>query len=171
MRHSFKALQVCVGVIILLTGMIGSAAAEEKGSWHVAKDNRDQPSLEYRQGDKIVFDIGVGRAVGLWIAYPGPPQPDGPATITIQTSSRTWTVKGELTNDHSFNRGNERATYFLQWDMGLSRPKPEFNNLTRVYNEFIDSLVASKKIVIVTKASTLTLPKIDVKGVRKEMRI
>ena len=79
--------------------------------------------------------------------------------------------EGELTNDRTFNRGNERATYFLQWDMGLSRPKPELNNLTRVYNKFIDSLVASKKIVIITEAGILTLPKIDVKGVRKEMRI
>ena len=171
MRHSLKALQVCVGAIMLLMGMIGSAAAVENGSWRLAKDSRDQPSLEFRQGDKLIFDIGVGRAVGLWIAYPGPPQPDGPATITIQTSSRTWTVKGELTNDHTFNRGDEHATYFLQWDMGLSRPKPEFENLTRVYNKFIDSLVASKKIVIVTKAGTFNLPRIDVKDARKEMRI
>ena len=27
------------------------------------KGSRDQPSLEYRQGDKVIFDISVGRAV------------------------------------------------------------------------------------------------------------
>ena len=80
-------------------------------------------------------------------------------------------MKGELTNDHSFNRGHEHATYFLQWDMGLSRPKPEFTNLTRLYNKFIDSLVASKQIVILTKAGTITLPGIDVKEAREQMRI
>lgn len=173
MQRPLKMVHVLVGIsmLVLSIGVVGSAAAEDKDSWHFEKDSRDHPSLQYRQADKVIFQIGVGRAVGLWIAYPGPPQPDGDATITIQTSSRKWTVKGELTNDHSFNRGNERATYFLQWDMGLSRPKPEFENLTRLYNNFIDALVASKKIVIVTKAGTITLPKIDVKGARRQMRI
>ena len=176
MHFSPKAIAVSVGILMLSIGANGFAGAEngiqEKGSWRVEKDTRDQPSLEYRQGDKVVFSLGVGRAVGLWIAYPGPPQPDGDATITIRTSSRTWTLKGELTNDHSALSGNdERATYFLQWDMGLSRPKPEFNNLMRIYNGFIDALVASKNIIIVTKAGTITLPRIDVKDARKHMRI
>lgn len=80
-------------------------------------------------------------------------------------------MKGELTNDHSLNRSDSRSSYFLQWDMGLSRPKAEFNNLTRIYNQFIDLLVASKHIVIVTKAGTITLPRIDVKNAREKMRI
>ena len=80
-------------------------------------------------------------------------------------------MTGELTNDHSFNRGDEHATYFLQYDMGLSRPKPGFFKLTGIYNNFIDSLVASKQIIIVTKAGTITLPRIDVKDARKQMRI
>ena len=173
MLRLLKTLHVLVGIsmLVLSIGMTGSAAAEDKGSWHIENDSRDQPSLQYRRADKVVFDVGVGRAVGLWIAYPGPPQPDGNATVTIQTSSRTWTVKGELTNDHTFNRGDEHATYFLQWDMGLSRPKPEFENLTRIYNQFIGSLVASIQIVIVTKAGTITLPRVDVKDARKQMRI
>ncbi len=170
-----RGLAASVGILTLSICMIESAGAQdetqEKGSWRIEMDSRDQPSLEYRQGDKVIFHVGVGRAVGLWIAYPGPPQPDGNATVTIQTSSSTWTVKGELTNDHSFNRGDERATYFMQWDMGLSRRKPEFNNLTRIYNKFIDSLMASKHIVIVTKAATITLPRVDVKNARKQMRI
>ncbi len=146
--------------------------ARAEGTWRIEKDSRDQPSLQYLKGDKVVFLIGVGRAVGLWIAYPGPPQPDGNTTITIQTSSKTWAMKGALTNDHSsLNCSDEQASYFQQWDMGLSRPKPEFNNLTRIYDEFIDALVASKQIIIVTKAGTVTLPKIDVKDARKQMRI
>ena len=171
MHCSFRALAASVGILTLSIGVTGTAAPQDKGSWRIEMDSRDQPSLEYRRGDKIIFDIGVGRAVGLWVAYPGPPQPDRNATITIKTSSRSWTVKGELTNDHSFNRSDERATYFLQWDMGLSRPKPEFNNLTRIYNKFIDSLVASKHIVIVTKAGTMTLPRIEVKNARTQMHI
>jgi hypothetical protein len=171
MHFLLRALAVSVGILTLSIGMIGPAGAQEKGSWHLEMDSQDQPSLEYRQRDKVIFKIGVGRAVGLWVAYPGPPRPDGNATITMKTSSRTWTVKGELTNDHSLDRSDEHKTYFLQWDMGLSRPKPEFNKLTSIYNQFIDSLVASKQIVIVTKAGTITLPRIDVKDARKRMRI
>ena len=170
-----RALAVSVGILVLSIGVIGPVgargSAQERGSWQIETDSRDQPSLEFRRGDKVVFDIGVGRAVGLWIAYPGPPQADGKTTISIQTSSKSWIVKGELTNDHPFNRGDQRVTYFLQWDMGLSRPKPEFNSLTRNYNKFIASLLASKHIVIVTKAGTIILPRIDVKNARKQMRI
>ena len=173
MQKSFNTFNVWIGAIMLTLsmGMIGLAAAEEKGSWHFEKDSRDQPSLEYRQGDKVIFNIGVGRAVSVFVAYPGPPQPDGDTTITIVTASKKWEMKGELTNDNDFKGFDKRATYFLQSDMGLSRPKPEFNNLTRIYNQFIDSLVASKQIVIVTKAGTITLPGIDVKDARKQMRI
>src|ERR1700730_10081337 len=169
MHFLLRALAASVGILALSIGVIGFAGAQDgaqgKGSWRVEKDSRDQPSLQYLRDEKVIFYIGVGRAVGLWIAYPGPAQPDGNATITIQTSSRTWTMRGALTNDHSaINRSDEHASFFLQWDMGLSRPKPEFNNLTRIYNKFIDSLVASKQIVIVTKAGTITLPRIDVKN-------
>jgi hypothetical protein len=171
----FKALGLSVGIFTLSIGVAGRGAAQdrtlEKGSWRIEIDNRDQPSLAYRKGDKIIFDVGVGRAVGLWIAYPEPPQSNGNATIIIQTSSKIWRMKGELTNDHTFNRGDERATYFLQWDMGLSRPKPEFNDLTRIYNKFIDSLVTSENIIIVTKDGTVTLPRINVMNARKQMRI
>jgi len=147
-------------------------AAKYKGSWRLDKDDRDQPSLEYLRDHKVIFFIGVGRAVGLWIAYPGPPQPDGKATITIKTSSRIWRLRGELTNDlDALDHPDERATYFLQWDMGLARPKPEFGGLTRLYNHFIDSLVASTQIVIVTERGNLVLPRIDVKNVRKQMQI
>jgi hypothetical protein len=173
MQHPLKTLHLLVGLgmLMLSLGMIGSAAAAQKGYWHFERDDRDHPQLEYRQGSKVLFYLGVGRAIGLWIAYPGPPQPDDKAKITIKTSSKIWTVKGDLTNNHDFNRDDEHATYFLQWDMGLSRPKPEFNNLTRIYNQFIDSLVASKQIVIVTNAGIIRLPMIALKGAREQMRI
>ena len=176
MHPLVRSLAAAAGFLTLLIGVIAPAAAQDAvkkdaAAWHFERDERDHPSLAYQQGEKVIFYIGVGRAVGLWIAYPGPPQPDGATAITIKTSSRTWTMKGELANDHDFNRGDAPATYFLQWDMGLSRPKPEFDNLTRIYNAFIDSLVASKQIVIVTKAGTVTLPRIDVKDVRTDMRI
>lgn len=176
MRLWVRALAIVAASLSLWFGGTEFAsaqdAAQHKGSWRLEKDERDQPSLQYLRDDKIVFFLGVGRAVGLWVAYPGPPQPDGKATITIKTSSRTWTMHGELTSDRSaLDHADEHATYFLQWDMGLSRPKPEFDNLTRLYNQFVDSLVASKQIVIVTRNGNLVLPRIDVKDARKQMRI
>jgi hypothetical protein len=174
MRFSLGALAILTAAFSLWLGGTEFAGAQDaarhKGFWRLEKDDRDQPSLQYLRDDKIVFSIGVGRAVGLWIAYPGPLQPDEKATITIKTSSRIWRMNGELTNDRS-DHADDHATYFLQWDMGLSRPKPEFDNLTRLYNQFIDSLVASKQIIIVTKHGLLVLPRIDVKDARKQMRI
>jgi hypothetical protein len=175
-RPSFRALAILAAVYFLWFGGIGFAGALDavhyKGSWYLEMDDREQPALRYLHDEKIVFFIGVGRAVGLWIAYPGPPQPDGKAKITIRTSSRVWRMNGELTNDHNaLAHPDERATYFLQWDMGLSRPKPEFGSLTRLHNQFIDSLVSSKQIVVVTKNGNFTLPRIDVKDARKRMRI
>jgi hypothetical protein len=131
MRSLLGPLVVSVGILTLSVGIgpsLAQGGVREKDSWHLERDSRDQPSLEYRQGDKVIFYVGVGRAVGLWIAYPGRSPRDGHATISIRTSSRRWTMKGELTHDHSFNRGNERATYFLQWDMGpLPRTFPQEN--------------------------------------------
>jgi hypothetical protein len=169
MQHPLKALHVLVGlgILTLSMGLIGSTAAEQKGSWHFERDPRDHPELEYRQGSKVIFYLGVGRAIGLWIAYPGPPQPDGETTITITTASKKYVMKGELTDNHDFKSGEERTTYFFQDDMGLSRRSPEFENLSRRFNEFIDSLVASKQIVISTEAGNVTLPKITITNLRK----
>lgn len=176
MRPFFRMLAVAVVIVMLLPVItIRPAAAQGsiyKGHWSIEKDSRDQPSLQYVQDGKIVFFIGLGRAIGLWIAYPGPRRPEGKATITIRTSSRTWTMKGALTNDDdSLDYTNKHATYFLQWDMGLSRPKPEFDRLTSIYNQFIDSLLTSKQIIVVTAAGSITLPRVDVKEAREQMRI
>jgi hypothetical protein len=176
MRHSFRALLISAAVFSSWFGGIEFAGAQDagqhKGSWRLEKDDRGQPSLQYLRDDKIVFLIGVGRAVGLWIAYPGPRQPDRKATIIIKTSSRIWRMNGELTNDHgTLDHSDDYATYFLQWDMGLSRPKPEFSNLTRLYNQFISSLLTSKQVVVVTRDGNLALPRINVKGAVKQMRI
>lgn len=160
------------GIMLMLSlGAVRSAAAEETGSWRFEKDAGDHPSLEYLQGDKVIFDISVGRAISLWVAYPGPSQPDGKATITIVTASKKWKMKGELTNDHDFKGFDERATYFLQSDMGLSRPKPEFNNLTRRFNDFINSMAASKKITISTEAGDVILPKITIAKLRQRFGV
>jgi hypothetical protein len=173
MRHPIRAHHALVGLSMLMLsmGIIGSAAAEQKGSWHFERESRGHPQLIYREGSKVVFYLGVGRAVGLWIAYPGPPQKEGETTITITTASKKWTMKGELTNDHSFKRDDERATYFLQWDMGLDRPSPEFENLSRRFNEFVDALVASKQIVISTAAGSVNLPRITVSNVRRRFGV
>ena len=66
-------------------------------------------------------------------------------------------MKGGLTNEHPFTRGDEQSTYFQQMDKGLSRD----------FNAFIDALLASKDVVVATKSGTIPMPKIDVKDAKK----
>ena len=105
----------------------------------------------------VIFYVAGGDAVELWVAWPGLPQPEGNASVTIRTTTRAFTVKGELTNEHPFTRGDEQSTYFQQTDTGLSRD----------FNAFIDALFASKDILIATKSGTITMPRIDVKDAKK----
>jgi hypothetical protein len=96
MHSLLRVIVASVGILVLPGALVGLAKAQDgpvqKGSWHFEKDSRDQPSLAYLRDDKVAFDIGVGRAVGLWIAYPGRRRPDSNTTITIQTSSKNWTM-------------------------------------------------------------------------------
>jgi len=162
------ALCALASIVLLASpAAVRPAGAAEQGFWNFSLESRDHPGLEFRRGKKVLFFIGVGRAVGLWIAYPGPPRAEGEATVTIKTDHREWAMKGELTNDHSFEVGNEKSTYFFQWDMGLDRTKEEeFDGLNDLFNRFINSLVDSKEITIVTDAGTVVLPRITISNLR-----
>ena len=105
----------------------------------------------------VIFYVAGGDAVELWVAWPGLPQPEGNASVTIRTTTRAFTVKGGLTNEHPFTRCDEQSTYFQQTDTGLSRD----------FNAFIDALLASKDVVIATRSGTITMPRIDVKDAKK----
>ena len=91
------------------------------------------------------------------IAWPGLPQPEGNASVTIRTTTRTFTVKGGLTNAHPFTRGDEQSTYFQHADSSLARD----------FNAFIDALLASKDVVVATRSGTITMPRIDVKDAKR----
>ena len=161
------AIVLSLSAWTFISGATAQPAPAKGGAWQLDEEDADHPALVFKRGEDVLFQIGAGQPVEMWIAWPGLPQPDGDASVTIRTSTRAFTMKGELTNSHPFARGDEQATYFTQSDMGLARSRPEFANLAREYNAFLDALLASKDVVIATKAGTITLPRIDVKDAKK----
>ena len=62
----------------------------------------------------IFYTAGGGDAVEMRIAWPGLPQPEGNASVTIRTATRAFRMRaGSPTNIH-FTRGDEQKTYFQQ---------------------------------------------------------
>jgi VCBS repeat-containing protein len=148
-----------------LVGWYGGLSCEEKGSWSFSREARDHPVLDFKQGEKVLFEVTVGRAYAIWLAYPGPKQKAvAEKTIKIMTDHRTWDMKGEVTNEHSFNPEGEELTYWYQWDMGLDRSKVDFDKIDDAFKEFLGTIANSKRIVISTDAGDLTLPTITVSG-------
>jgi hypothetical protein len=176
LRH--LSLLVCLAALL---PFLGAAADAAGGKWTFTHDSRDNPELTYQENGKTVFTLGEGRAIGLWIAYPGPRQPDPPTsddndgnivplheeTIEIHTATDVFVMKGELTNDVP-DDFNSDSTYFLQWDLGIDRASTEFANLDEKWSKFIKSLEASREIEIRTKAGNLVLPRITVKDISKQ---
>ena len=156
----FNAIELVLA-FSLLSAWTGTATAQPTpprgGIWQLDEEDPDQPALVFKQGEDVIFYVAGGDAVELWIAWPGLPQPEGNASVTIRTTTRAFTVKGKLTNDHPFTRGDEQSTYFQHADTGLSRD----------FNAFIDALLASKDIVVATKSGTITMPRVDVKDAKK----
>ena len=58
----------------------------------------------------VIFYTAGGDAVEMRIAWPGLPQPEGNASVTIRTATRAFRVKCRLTNEHHFTRGDEQPT-------------------------------------------------------------
>jgi len=103
-----------------------NAIGAEAGQWAFERNSRENPSIVYRENGKTLFYLGVGRAIGLWIAYPRSVQPDRAGSVEILTARDSWIMKGDLVNDHGFDPG---VTFFRQWDLGVDRPKTDFDNL------------------------------------------
>jgi hypothetical protein len=157
-RHLWPV--VCLAALL---PFLGAGAYAAGGEWSFTHDPRDNPELTYQENGKTVFSLGVGRAIGLWIAYPGSPQPaKEEETIEIRTAQDVFVMKGELTNDHDFDAAMPSgATYFLQYDLGVDRASTEFDNLGAKWSKFVKSLAAARQIEIRTKAGNLDLRRLS----------
>ena len=142
-----------------------------QGAWRFEKTADDTPTLSFIQDGKVLFQVGAGRTISLWITYPGAAQPKGTARLTIDTTARRWRLTGDLVNEHGFKTVGAPATYFVQKDMGMTDRKKRFGNLSQRYYRFLDTLLASKDIVITTKAGTIRLPRIDIPDARHQMQL
>jgi hypothetical protein len=175
----YPSLLVSLAALLLF---FGAAALAAGGKWSFTHDPRGNPGLTYMENGKTVFFLGVGRAIGLWIAYPGPRLPDPPKsdknkdddireeTIEIHTATDVFVMKGNLTNigDDNPDKFDSGRTYFYQWDLGVGRESTEFDNLGATWAKFIKSLAAAREIEIRTTAGNLVLPGITVKDISKQ---
>lgn len=152
------------------------AATPQTGTWEFDRDKQGHPILQFRRPSKnISFYLGVGRAVGLWIAYPAY-RPNGDATVTLVTgystytatsSYREWKLKGEYVNEHP--DGFENGTFFRQWDLGLARTNnKEFSVVIDFLGTFLDSLTDSTQSIVSTDDGLLVFPKIDVPNLKDQ---
>ena len=109
----FNAIKLVLA-FSLLSAWTGTATAQPTpprgGIWQLDEEDPDHPALVYKQGEDVIFYVAGGDAVELWIAWPGLPQPEGNASVTIRTATRAFRVKGRLTNEHHFTRGDEQPT-------------------------------------------------------------
>src|SRR5215207_133640 len=109
----FNAIELVLA-FSLLTAWTGTATAQPApprgGIWQLDEEDPDHPALVFKQGEDVIFYVAGGDAVELWIAWPGLPQPEGNASVTIRTATRAFRVKGRLTNEHHFTRGDEQPT-------------------------------------------------------------
>lgn len=135
-RTRHVSLLACLAALLFFDGVAAHAAG---GKWtFTGGPDSDNAAMMYQEDGKTVFDLGVGRAIVLWIAYPGPRQPGPPKsdgeilplheeTIKIHTATDVFVMKGKLMNDVPNEPGfDPNTTYFEQDDLGVDRGSTEF---------------------------------------------
>ncbi|AWL93147.1 hypothetical protein CIT37_13790 [Bradyrhizobium ottawaense] len=134
------------------------------GSWKLEFDNRDLPSLSYRDQGKVTFMLGCGRALGLHARYPGEAGRAGKATITIGNGRKSIKLAGEFEEISA----DDDATNFVQWDLGYSRPDPELfgKRWKRAQARLLGLMERASPLTISSRTTSYQLPRIDAAGWR-----
>jgi hypothetical protein len=108
--------------------------------------------------------VGIGRAYAIWLAYPDPGRHEGNITVRISDGKSEWELAGTITAKNAFENG---VAYFYQWDLGL--PRPAFidadgvsNSVSKAFRRFFDFIVNAEKILILTDAGEIELPRVSV---------
>ncbi|PIT05689.1 hypothetical protein TSA1_36895 [Bradyrhizobium nitroreducens] len=148
----------------LALALLTAPSLASAGSWKLEFDNRDLPSLSYRDQGKITFMLGCGRALGLHARYPGEAGRAGKATITIGSRRKSMKLVGEFEEISA----DDDATNFVQWDLGYSRQDPELfgRRWKRAEARLLDLMERASPLTISSRTASYRLPKIDAAGWR-----
>ncbi|WP_142250958.1 hypothetical protein [Bradyrhizobium sp. UNPF46] len=148
----------------LALALLTAPSLASAGSWKLEFDNRDLPSLSYRDQGKITFMLGCGRALGLHARYPGEAGRAGKATITIGNGRKSMNLVGEFEEISA----DDDATNFVQWDLGYSRQDPELfgKRWKRAEARLLDLMEGASPLTISSGTASYRLPKIDAAGWR-----
>ena len=148
---------------LLMSAIVAPAMA---GTWKYELDSREHSILSYEEDGKATFLIGCGRAFGLHAKYPGQARKSGDATITLASSGKSMTFKGEFEEPD-----DESATTFLQFDLGFRRQDPElYGKRWKVQRDrLLDLLNSGKELTISAGKASYKLPPVDAKDWRKAL--
>ncbi|MGT2503376.1 hypothetical protein ACVOMS_26455 [Bradyrhizobium guangxiense] len=154
-----KAAAFALALALLIVPSAASA-----GNWKLDFDNRNLPSLSYRDQGKVTFMLGCGRALGLHARYPGEAGSAGKATITIGNGRKSMRLVGEFEEISA----DDDATNFVQWDLGFSRQDPELfgKRWERMLARLLDLMERASPLTITSGTASYQLPKIDAAGWR-----
>jgi hypothetical protein len=139
-----------------------------QGIWRFEKDAADAPNLMFVRDGKVMFLVRAGRTISIWFAYPEGPQTKGPVRVRIDTGAKRWRMDGDLKTEEL---NGKPAIYFTQDDLGMTERKKKWGNLIQRYNQFIDSIIAAREIVITTKQGTIRLPAVTIPDARRQMQL
>ena len=148
----------------LALALLTAPSLASAGSWKLEFDNRDLPSLSYRDQGKVTFMLGCGRALGLHARYPGEAGHAGKATITIGNGRKSMKLVGEFEEISA----DDDATNFVQWDLGYSRQDPDLfgKRWERAEARLLDLMEKASPLTISTGKASYQLPRIDAAGWR-----
>ncbi|WP_298239889.1 hypothetical protein [uncultured Bradyrhizobium sp.] len=148
----------------LALALLTAPSLASAGSWKLEFDNRDLPSLSYRDQGKVTFMLGCGRALGLHARYPGEAGHAGKATITIGNGRKSMKLVGEFEEISA----DDDATNFVQWDLGYSRQDPDLfgKRWARAEARLLDLMERASPLTISSGTASYQLPRIDAAGWR-----
>jgi hypothetical protein len=161
-----KPRAITVVGAIFLTISAKLALGAETGYWKVESKDRGT-SLEFKQKDRTIFYVGIGRAYAIWLAYPDPGRHEENITVRISDGKSEWELAGAISEKSAF--AGSGVAYFYQWDMGLPRPafldspnENESNSVDIAFRRFFDFIVNAENLIILTDSGEIELPRVSV---------
>jgi hypothetical protein len=153
-------LAAAVSCLSLMTAF----AALAEGAWTFGHEFRGHPEVKFVGAGQQKFELGCGRAIGLWIAYAGPGKIGDQAEMTLSNGKTTLTYQGEIAEGAPFET---KAPYFLVWDLGAPHGDPALNPLL---DALLDFMSAGAPITVSSGGASFELPAPKIENLKQAFR-
>lgn len=109
-----------------LTALLALGSPAGAGEWKYAVSRNDGHQLTFNENGRVTFFLGCGRFFALQVKYPGKPQAEGRARITITSANSSMTFDGEFVPPVKVDvpEPMDFATEFAQAYLGYARNDP-----------------------------------------------